>query len=456
MISILFCIAGFAISFLAGRRSLVKGLTVTLAVGYFYGILRANLPESASHFIFDAAILGFYVSQRRLFFQFAPEIRIQGLQKWLILLTIWPAALLLAPVQDIFVELVGLRGHVFMLPFMLLGARLSEEDLNRMAISVSCLNLAAFGFALAEYFIGVDQFFPHREGVTSIIYLSKDVANYTDYRIPATFSNAHAYGGTMVLTLPLLFGAWVQKRSGVWRPYLLSAGLCATIIGVFMAAARTPVILLCALLLYFTFANKAGVGSRLIWVMMLAGVIWLVSSDARLQRFTSLGDGTMVANRLHGSVNEDFFKLAATYPLGNGLGGGGTSLPYFLQDRVKDRPLLENEYARIALEQGLPGLCLWILFLLWAFSQRVNPYPSDWRLGRRLAWIVCAMSFITAFTGSGLLTSIPYTGIMLLLLGNIIGPPSQVINRNASMSNEFRDDPSDLVQRPGRPLAIGL
>jgi hypothetical protein len=431
MISILLCIAAFAVSFYAGRRSLVKGLGVALAIGYFYGILRANLPESASHFIFDAAVVGLYVAQRGLFLNPAPQLRIRTLQKWLIILSLWPALLLLVPVQDSLVELVGLRGHIFLLPFLLFGARLSEDDLYRLALYVSCLNLVAFGFAVAEYFIGVERFFPHREGVTSIIYYSRDVADNADFRIPAIFNTAHAYAGTMVMTLPLLFGAWVQKHGRNSRSYLLSAALLASIIGVFMAAARTPVILLCFLLLIVMFSGKIKILPRLAWLLMLGGVVWLVSNEARLQRFTTLQDTSMVTDRVLGSINEGFFKLAAQYPLGNGLGGGGTSLPYFLQDRVKERPLMENEYARIALEQGIPGLCLWIGFLFWAVFKRINPYSSRWALGRRLAWCICVISFGTGFIGTGLLTAIPHTAIMLLMLGVVIKAPERSENEDA-------------------------
>ena len=58
-----------------------------------------------------------------------------------------------------------------------------------------------------------------------------------------------------------------------------------------------------------------------------------------------------------------------TYPLGNGLGGGGTSVPYFLQDRIRNVVVMENEYARILLELGIPGLCMWGVFIGWIFTR---------------------------------------------------------------------------------------
>ena len=56
MLSIGLCAAAFLCAYLAGKRSLVNGLIVVMAVGYFYGILRANLSETGSHFVFDAAV----------------------------------------------------------------------------------------------------------------------------------------------------------------------------------------------------------------------------------------------------------------------------------------------------------------------------------------------------------------------------------------------------------------
>jgi len=442
MTSILLCILALVASFIAGRRSVVAGLGTVFGIGWFYGIIRANLPQAASHFIFDAAVAGLYLAQWRNLLRPAQSLRLRKLQRWLVFLIGWPALLLLVPVQDPLVELVGLRGHIFMLPFFLFGAKLSEEELYRLALRIAGLNLAAFGFAAAEYFIGVDRFFPYREGVTTIIYMSADVAGYAAFRIPATFTNSHAYGGMMVGTIPLLVGAWLQKHNRAWHWRLLSVSLIASIMGVFMAAARTPVIFLFVLLTVATFSGKMKLYTKLGWVMMLAGIIWIVSSDARLQRFTTLKDTDMVTERVYGSVNEGFINLAVRYPMGNGLGGGGTSLPYFLQDRVKERPIVENEYARIMLEQGMPGLCLWVAFLLWAFSRRINRWPSNWELGRRLAWCMTSISFATAFIGTGLLTAIPGTSLILMLLGWLIALPAASAGLNGDPK------PATINERP--------
>ena len=117
-------------------------------------------------------------------------------------------------------------------------------------------------------------------------------------------------------------------------------------------------------------------------------------------------DPALVAERISWSVNMNLVEIAKEYPFGNGLGGGGTSIPYFLQGRIINPVAMENEYARIMLEQGLTGLLIWVMFILWIFTRR-NRDPGDpWYLGRRLAFVASTVYFVTGLTGTGLLTSI--------------------------------------------------
>src|SRR5260370_6993098 len=125
----------------------------------------------------------------------------------------------------------------------------------------------------------------------------------------------------------------------------------------------------------------------------------------------------MVSERIACSVYMGFFEAAATYPFGNGLGGGGTSIPYFLQNRIEKPVIIENEYARILLEQGLVGLALWVAFIVWVLI-RPQPSKSDsWFVGRRLAWVTCAVYFATGLIVTALFTSIPHTSLFLLTVG---------------------------------------
>lgn len=410
------CLVSFALCYLAGRRSLVNGLVAVLGVGYAYGVTRANLPETFSHFIFDSAVVGLYAAQ--LFRKLSPleKFKVGPLRPWLDFLIVWPLIVFLIPIQDLLIQVVGLRGNIFLLPFIFLGARLDAADRYRLALWIAGLNLLAFAFAVTEYFFGLEQFFPHNH-VTELLYLSKDLVGHSQYRIPSSFPTAHAYGGTMVMTLPLLLGAVVQKHKATFHLQLLILGIAAALLGVLMSAARTHFLVAGVLIIVATFSLRSRVGYALGWLILLCGIGWVVSGEQRLQRFMELRNADSVVERISWSVNMSFFEIAADYPFGNGLGGGGTSIPYFLRGRIVNPVMMENEYARIMLEQGIMGLLIWIMFILWLLTRRGVNHNDSWYLGRRLAWVACAVYFVIGLTGTGLLTAIPQSGLFLLLVG---------------------------------------
>ncbi len=421
MLSIGLCAFAFVLAFVAGRRSLVAGLVTVLGVGYVYGIMRANVLETSSHFIFDAAVIGLYGAQLSGRAPHALRVRTADLTFWVGLLMVYPLLLLLAPLQDLMIELVGLRGNIFLLPFLLLGARLRGSEMYTLALWVAVLNLAAGALAVVQFFVGIEPSFPVSP-VTALLYKTGELADYTAFRIPSSFTSAHVYAGTMVVSLPLLAGAWVQKHTARWPSLLLLAAIAMSMVGVFMAASRSHALVLFAVTLATLFSG--GLRSRRFgWIVAVAAVAWVVSGDPRLQRFTTLEDTEFVTQRIAMSVNMGFFELAREFPLGNGLGGGGTSIPYFLQGRVRRPVKMENEYARIVLEQGLPGLALWIAFIIWVFTRRRSvPSADPWFLGRRLAWVATGAYFCSGLLGVGLLTAIPQTGLFLLLTGWIAVP----------------------------------
>lgn len=440
MTSFFLCLLALSISFITTRRSLVAGLATVLGIGYFYGIIRANVPETFSHLIFDAGVLGLYFAQltRRV----SPEerIRTQRLWHWVAVLIAWPVLLFLIPIQDPLIQLVGLRGNAFLVPFLLIGARLDHKSIYILAWWLAGLNLMAFIFAGAEFFLGVPQFFPYRAGVTDIIYKSNDLMGFTAFRIPATFTSAHAYAGTMVMTIPFLVGAWIQKGGRRWHGYLLAAALAVSILGIFMSAARIHFIVLLIMLVVTTFSGQLKRLSWTGWLVMLVGIGWIVFSDERLQRFTTLQDTEFVTARFADSVSLSFWELVGAYPLGNGMGGGGTSIPYFLQDLIKTPIAFESEYARIALEQGLPGLFLWVAFILWVLTRRTFHRLDTWYLGQRLAWFACAAYFATGLIGIGLFTSVPHTCLLLLTTGWIaVRQPFGTDSPPAALGRQHRE-----------------
>ncbi len=422
MESILLCAAAFVAAYWFTRRSLVAGLEAVLTIGYFYGIIRANLPQTFSHFIFDAGVAGLYLGTALRGLTAAQRLRIRRLRPWIVCLVGWPILLFFIPAQDLLIQLVGLRGAVWFVPLLLYGALIDDDERSRLAIGLAALNIAVLLFALGEFFLGVQRFYPHN-AATIIIYMQNDVVkgSFDTYRIPATFVAQAAYSGTMVLSIPLLVGAWVQPKHHRYHKTILSVGIIAAIAGVFLGASRSQALLL--------FAQAATIASfaqirlkHLIAFAAIASVVgYWVYRQPRLQRFTQL-DFSFVEERVHDSVNESFLDAVVNYPLGNGLGGGGTSVPYFLQDRLKNPLAIENEYGRLLLELGIPGLALWVAFILSTLVLAPSTRAGSWAVGWRLARATVALYFGTAFIGTGLLTAIPGTILLLFMTGWLTAP----------------------------------
>jgi hypothetical protein len=410
---------------LATRRSLGHGLGVLLLVGYFYGILRARFPDGFSHFMFDGAVAGLYVAvltgrKRKMRFGHDGQV----LRLWVKALMVWPlCTMLLSPFfdsQHFFIQLVGLRMAILLLPLMAIGARMTEEELDSLGEWVLWLNVVAFLFALLQLRFGVEPFFP-QNAITMILYMSNDVGDERALRIPAIFNTAHAYGGTMLLSLPLLVRRW-QRLSSAWSRVLTGGVLLASVLGLFICAARSPVVQLVAILGMLLFVT--GLSLRL-----LAGVTGLVvvvslvvAANPRFQRFLTLENTRYVTDRVSWSVNASLFDVLSNYPFGNGLGSAaGTSIPFFLTHLARPQFGLENEFARIAMEQGLIGLVLWVFFLGWLFTRLPPRRRGGSLVAERMMWATVLTMWATAVMGTGMLSSIPGTTFLLLWMGIIVG-----------------------------------
>jgi hypothetical protein len=413
MIALLLCIVGAVAAFFAGRRSLGAGILVVIATGYAYGILRANLASTFSHFIFDITLVGLYASQFLGHKKKQPASAHSSLNVWMYILMGWPLLMLFMPFQPLLVSLVGLRGNMFFLPAVFLGTRLRAEDLRRLAFGFAILNMIALAFGVAETLRGIEPFFPYGP-MTVTMYNSLDSSGAS--RIPSIFQNAHTYAGVMVITLPILFGAWVLGTEAKWRKILLLAGMAAAFIGVLMAATRQNIVLAACMAVIASMSGKLGSLKRLVWALAIVAVIWGAMHNDRWQRYKEL-DSQSVEDRLSGSVNRTFWEVLVEYPLGNGLGGGGTSIPYFLASQVNHPVWVENEYCRILLEEGLVGLLLWIGFIVWFATNRAGFAKDEWLTGRRMAYYLCLLIFLTGAIGVGTLSAVPHTFIFMLCIG---------------------------------------
>lgn len=412
----------FVTSYFGARKSLPTGIGVVMSWGYSYGIVRANFPDAFSHFIFDAAAIGLYLARLLSPPRYAGAPSLETNRRWFYLLMIWPVIMFCIPLQPLLIQTVGLRGNGFLLPFLFLGMWLQADDASEVASWLAVLNLIAIAVAMAEFLWGVKAFFPEN-AITKIIYNSHDVAGFTAMRIPSSFSSAHAYGGTMVYTVPWLLGAWMQPKATTGQRILFASAMIAALFGVFLCAARSPVIGIAVLVVVASASGQIRGGFGFVWILILLGVGYLVSSEERLRRFATLGDREAVTSRIEGSVSLEFFDLLSKYPLGNGMGAGGTSIPYFLQHLLRDPVGLESEYSRILLEQGIIGLALWVGFLIWFLTRRPTNTRDPWYLGKTLCWWLTVIGFLTGLIGMGLMTSIPQSSLLFLGTGFCLTPP---------------------------------
>lgn len=443
--TLLLCVTAFFAAFFCGRASLGLGAAVVLWAGGLYGIVRANYLDTFSYFTYDAAVVGLYLARVGMLAQdLSPR---NSFQRWFVALLAWPVAVLgfgFAFPQHVLVQLVGLRAAVWFLPFIALGSRMTRADLRLVALGLAAFDLFALLVAGAEYYWGVETFFP-RNAVTELIYKAKDIAGFTAYRIPSTFSSSAAYGGFMVATVPFLLGRLAASGSAWWEKLLCGAALPAALLGIFLCGSRSPVVLLAAMCLFFVVYLRRALGTALIGAVIVAAVGVVVSENERLQRFTTLYDPETTLERLQGSANVGVLELLADYPMGVGLGGAvGTSIPEFLRGLAPEQVGAENEWARIGLEQGLLGLGLWACFVGWVLWPRRGAAWMAPGAPLKLLHAHVLVSWAACFIGTGLLSAIPLTALLFLEMGMIGAPapqPRVVVRRQ--------------VRRPVRPEAGG-
>jgi hypothetical protein len=186
-----------------------------------------------------------------------------------------------------------------------------------------------------------------------------------------------------------------------------------------------------------------------VWSLLIAGVAYIVSGEERMQRFLSLERTEDVIGRVQNSVNMNFLELFVAYPFGNGMGAGGTSIPFFLRHYlVGDHIGLENEYCRILLEQGVAGLALWLAFIVWFLGRRsANPLDS-WLFGKKLLWFFSLANFAVAATGTGLMTSIPFSMLFFLGIGFVMAPSTLAKRTNKQRRQTTASSQANPVADP--------
>jgi hypothetical protein len=199
-------------------------------------------------------------------------------------------------------------------------------------------------------------------------------------------------------------------------------GIAAAVAGVLMCAARQPVVMFGVMTLVAWVVARFHIGVGALAISLAAVGLAVAGTNERLQRATTLDDTELVSDRVRASANQSFFDLMAEYPVGAGMGSSyGTSIPYFLADRAPTGIGLENEYCRIHVDQGLVGLGLWIAFLIWLLH-RPPPARLDVPCGIAVVFMYALVltNWMTAFIGSGTLSSIPGSVLLLVQMGVVV------------------------------------
>jgi hypothetical protein len=417
---IILCGLAFLTAFCLGMHSLGHGMGAVLGWGYFYGILRCNFLDAGTQFIYDAAVAGLYLVC--LVQAVHPQVarKSSPIIPWLFVLIGWPLLLTLVPRAPLIIQLVGFRASAYYLLFLLVGARADAKSCAQIGKWLAVLNLLVLIFGLLEYVNGVEQFYP-RNVRTAIIYRS-DAGVTENLRIPGTFVNAQSYGAAMVISLPFLLMAYLQKPSQTWF-WILVGGTAAAVIGLLLSACRAPMAILGAAFFLVCVRDPSiitkGAVTKLILVMVFVAAWFVRNGDERVNRFKEIGEVKVVQNRLGNPmvVVEYSGKILAQNPMGKGI-ANGVSIPYFLTNEVEKEALEEHpesEYIHITVTQGFVGILIWLSFLVW-FALR--PLPRG-NLVLLFMHSLALMEYVCGIWGVGISFSIPLSAVLYFIMGMV-------------------------------------
>ena len=211
------------------------------------------------------------------------------------------------------------------------------------------------------YLYGVEVLYP-MNAITQIIYNSRDLGGRTKYhRVPSTFLSAHAYGGTMLSSMPYL----IDRLAGVAVRRIdrsfAAAGVVAAAGGLLLCGRRLPLIVLGLTLVGVWVLSRLSLKVALLVAVVVGAGLVIAGTDERLQRAATLGDAEHVSQRITGQCA---LRVAG---INDPLSGGGRAgvgcwneHSVFLADLAPEPIGAENEYCRIVIEQGWFGLSGWL------------------------------------------------------------------------------------------------
>jgi hypothetical protein len=451
--AIAFFVTAFAGVFLAMYRSLGWGFLAVIAVGYASGVIRANFLGVFTTLMFDAALLGLYVGFLSRHWRWGRAAGSGPARGFVLFLMAWPSFLCFVPTNHFLIECVALRAAIWFLPVLLIATRLTTADLAVVSRGLAVLNLMALAVGVYIFLFGVEALYP-RNAVTIIIHKSKDVGGIIKHhRIPSSFLSAHAYGGTMLNSLPFLISMAVGPRFRIWDRGLAAAGVSASALGMLMCGARSPSVVLGLALVVAWVLSRASLKLALVVAVGGGAGLMVAGMNERFQRSTSLGDSEAVSQRIEMSANEGIWDLMADYPMGAGMGSAvGTSIPFFLADLAPEQIGLENEFSRILVEQGWLGLAGWLGLLVWLYVRPPSARSrSPWWLGVVLMYSLTLVCWATAFIGTGILTAVPGTFLLMTQMGLLIAVRSHGAVPEQEAACAFLSADGEVVIDPDAP-----
>jgi O-antigen ligase len=125
---------------------------------------------------------------------------------------------------------------------------------------------------------------------------------------------------------------------------------------------------------------------------------------------------------------------------------------------VRNPIAVENEYARILLEQGIIGLLIWIAFISWIVFNSKAFLRTKWSVSRRLSFALVIVYFGASNIGIGMLTAIPGSFIFFLLIGWIVTKPdnSDDAPAKATRRTGFAGIPATHMRPAAFPAATSI
>jgi hypothetical protein len=421
MIGLVLCILAFTLTWRLGRRSLGAGIGCVAVFGYAYGFLRGVFLSPLTYVSFDVALCALYLARFTMPADLETRRRARRAVPWAIALTSWPfICALYSPflpnTQSPMIQLVGIRAVAIMVPMLVLGAQLTRPDMDKLSIVFACLNLAALGLGIYEYFYGLEGLFEFNTS-TQIALSSKDITEggVNFHRIPSSFLTAQHYGLTLGLSVPFVLHSVDSSRG--WRRVLSWSGLAAALIGVFLCGTRLPVCSLVVAAVVTLFSMRLRPTTLLAFGIVVGITFYAVANLERFQRFMTMKDTAMVESRFVLS-NAGFLDAITRLPMGAGLASGFTPVPLMLSaSKVPSPILLENEYGNMVVEEGVIGFALWVGMILLASLSRVRlTFLTTPATAINLRAIV-VMSWLMAMMAAGARDAVPSGPLLLLLTG---------------------------------------